>query len=125
MAWHGLTGNQWAKIERLLPQHPRQPKGGRPWVDDRRCLEGILWIAWTGAPWVALPRTYPSYVTCWRRLQAWERQGVFVKLWRVFLSQMDARQRIRWEECIADATFAAAKRGVRKSGKRSGARAAS
>jgi hypothetical protein len=52
----------------------------------------------------------------------WERQGVFVKLWRVFLSQMDARQRIRWEECIVDATFAPAKRGVQKSGKRSGAR---
>ena len=122
MAWHRLTDDQWAKIRPVLPRHPRQPKGGRPWADDRRCLEGILFVAWTGMPWVALPREYPSYVTCWRRLQLWEGHGVFVKLWRVFLSQMDARQRIRWEECIADATFAAAKRGARKSGRPSGAR---
>lgn len=123
MAWHHLTDRQWGKIQLHIPRHPAAPKGGRPWANDRRCLEGILWILWTGAPWEALPRQYGSDTTCWRRLQLWERQGVFLKLWRNFLGQLNRRGRIQWEQCVADATFASAKRGVRTSGKRSGARA--
>ena len=41
-----LSDEQWKKIERLLPQ----PTGrGRPWADNRRVLEGILWVLKTGA----------------------------------------------------------------------------
>ncbi len=50
-----LTEKQWAKIEPLLPPLPEHPKGGRPWCDDRRVLEGILWILRTGARWRDLP----------------------------------------------------------------------
>jgi len=32
----------------------RQPNGRRP-VDHRRVLDGIFWIAHTGAPWRDLP----------------------------------------------------------------------
>ena len=122
MAWHHLTDRQWGKIQLDIPRHRVSRKGGRPRADDRRCLEGILWILWTGAPWAALPRQYGSATTCWRRLQEWERRGVFVKLWRTFLGQLNRRGRIHWEQCVVDATFASAKRGVLTSGKRSGAR---
>jgi transposase len=34
-----LTEAQWKKIAPLLPKHR---KGGRPWIENRRVLEGIL-----------------------------------------------------------------------------------
>lgn len=74
-----LTDEQWAKIEPLLPPHP---KGGRPWCENRRVVEGILWILKTGARWRDLPPQYPSPSTCWRRLGQWEEAGVWLEIWR-------------------------------------------
>ena len=48
--WRGplLTEAQWKKIAPLLPKPPKQRKGGRPWIENRRVLEGILWILRAG-----------------------------------------------------------------------------
>jgi transposase len=125
MAWRKLTDKQWALVEQQLPKAKPKPKGGRPRVSDRQCFEGILWILWTGAPWSELPRQYGSPSTVWRRLRAWEEAGVFLNLWRAFLAQLNDRQKIRWDECFADGSFAPAKKGAPKSAKRSAARAPS
>src|SRR5579864_6418937 len=77
-----LTEAQWQKIAPLLPQPPQHRQGGRPWVENRRVLEGILWILRSGARWQDLPEKYPHPSTCWRRLRDWEEQGVWLKVWR-------------------------------------------
>ena len=46
-----LTETQWRKIAPLLPKPPRHRRGGRPWIENRRVLEGILWILRSGARW--------------------------------------------------------------------------
>jgi transposase len=125
MAWRGLTTQQWHAIRVHLPQPQVSPRGGRPRLDDRRCLEGILWILWTGAQWSELPRRYGSPSTCWRRLKEWEEAGVLLQLWRAFLAQLNDEQKLRWDECFADGSFIPAKKGGRGSGKLSGARARS
>ena len=125
MAWHGVTDTQWEQIREHLPTRPKRPKGGRPPADDRKCFEGILWIAWTGSPWAALPKEYGSPTTCWRRLQEWEADGVFLNMWRAFLAELNDAQKIRWDECFADGSFAPAKKGGEKSERPSAARAQS
>ena len=35
------------------------PRGGRPRADDRKVLEGILWILRSGARWQDLPEEFP------------------------------------------------------------------
>ena len=107
-----LTDAQWAKIAPLLPRHRASQKGGRPRADDRGCLEGILWVLRTGARWRDLPERYPSPVTCWRRLGEWERQDVWLTVWRAFLSELDGRGQLDWSEAFLDATFAPAKKGA-------------
>jgi len=44
-----LTEAQWQKIAPLLPKPRKRPKDGRPWILNRRVLEGILWILRSGA----------------------------------------------------------------------------
>ncbi len=87
-----LTDAQWEKIRSLLPKRPPPPRGGRLWADDRRVLEGILWILHSGARWQDLPEEFPSPLTCWRRLQDWEEQKVWIKVWRAFLGELNERQ---------------------------------
>ncbi|MFC1491969.1 transposase [Nitrospinota bacterium] len=122
MAWRGLTDRQWKHIQPHFPPRKVNPKGGRPWADDRKCFEGILWILWTGAPWSELPRRYGSPTTCWQRLKQWEEDGTLLALWRAFLADLNDRRKIRWDECFADGSFALAKKGATKSGKPRGAR---
>jgi len=108
-----LTDRQWEKIEPLMPKlHRRADKRGRPWMDDRRCMEGILWVLRTGAQWQALPEQYPAPVTCWRRLKLWEEMGVWEKVWRAFLGELDGRGRLDWKEAFIDGSFASAKKGA-------------
>ena len=111
-----LTDKQWKKIEPHLPKQKKNKKGGRPLADNRKALEGILWVLWTGSQWRELPSEYLYYTTCWRRLKRWQKQGVFRKLWRIFLSQLNNKNRLRWEECYIDGTFIQAKKGGKQVG---------
>jgi transposase len=121
-----LTDEQCAKIEPLLPRLPVSKRGGRPWADNRKVFEGILWILRTGAPWEDMPTKYASGSTCWRRLRDWEEQDVWLDLWRAFLAQLDQRGQLDWSECFIDGSFAPAKKGAtawerpRKARERSG-----
>jgi transposase len=120
-----LTDKQWEQIAPLLPPLPKSKKGGHPWAPNRPCLEGILWVLRTGARWQDLPDQYPSPSTCWRRLQMWEEQDVWLEIWRAFLGTLDQRKRLDWREAFADGSFAPAKKGGWESGKPSAGRAQS
>src|SRR5262245_64786542 len=109
-----LSDQQWQKIEPLLPKLKSR---GRPWSDNRRVLEGILWVLKTGARWRDLPKEYPSASTCWRRLRQWEAHGVWLNVWRQFLCELDQRGKLDWSESFLDGSFAPAKKGARASAK--------
>src|SRR4029077_9449901 len=117
-----LTEAQWKKIAPWLPKSPKQRKGGRPWIENRRVLEGILRILRSGARWQDLPEKYPHPSTCWRRRRDWEERGVWLSIWRAFLSELNERQQLQWSESFLDGSFAPAKKGAPESEKPSGAR---
>jgi len=107
-----LTDEQWLLISDCFPVRVPDPRGGRPRANIRRCLEGILWVLRSGARWKDLPRSFPSYVTCWRRFVEWSSNGIWDQAWRRLLEQLDRRGDVNWEQGFADGTFAAAKKGV-------------
>jgi len=51
-----LPDELWTRIEPLLPPEPPKPKGGRPRLDNRIALTGILFVLKTGCPWEYLPK---------------------------------------------------------------------
>jgi transposase len=107
----------WVEIERLLPRRRRRFRyPGRKRLDDRRCLEGILYVLRYGIPWRALPRIegFPSGQTCWRRLDEWERAGVWQALMRRLQARLEEAERIDWGRAVADASLVAVKKGAPK-----------
>lgn len=70
-----LTDEQWAKIEPLLPG--RRGRRGRPAKDNRRFVNGVMWIARSGAPWRDLPRRYGKWGSVHRRFSRWASRGVW------------------------------------------------
>ena len=110
-----LSDTQWLLIADLFPDPPVGPRGGRPRVASRPCLEGILWVLTTGARWKDLPERYPSPATCWRRLQEWTADGRFETAWQKLLKQLDRLKGLDWREVIGDGSFSRAKRGARTS----------
>ena len=114
-SWHQLatiriTDEQWVLVESHLAELPRREGGrGRPWRSDRECLDGILWILKTGAQWKALPKEYPGYATCWRRLRMSEEHDVWKDIWSAVLGALDEKDLLDSEETFLDATFVAAK----------------
>lgn len=111
-----LTDAQWEKIEPLLPKPKPRARGkrrGRPRKPNRAVFEGILWILKTGARWRDLPSDFGvSPSVCWKRLRAWDEEGVWLRLWRAFLSELDQRGRLDWQESFLDGSFAPAKKGA-------------
>ena len=51
-------------------------------------FEGVLWVLRSGARWRALPESFPSPSTCWRRLVDWENDDVPVRIWQAFLDTL-------------------------------------
>jgi transposase len=107
-----LTEKQWAKIAAFLPEPNPSPNGGPRPIPNRRAFEGILWVLRSGARWKDLPKRYPSPSTCWRRLRDWEERGLWLKVWRAFLAELDVRHRLKWVETFADGTFSPEKKGA-------------
>lgn len=79
----------------LLPVVTSSAKGGRPRVDDRAALNGILFVLHTGIPWEDLPQElgFGSGMTCWRRLRDWQANGVWERLHLALLKRLASMTR--------------------------------
>jgi transposase len=114
-----VSDELWEIIEPLLPEEPPKPKGGRPRIDDRAALTGIVFVLKSGIPWEMLPQEMGcgSGSTCWRRLRDWQEAGVWEELHRVLLDRLGEADRIDWERASLDSASVPAKRGAEKPGR--------
>src|SRR5689334_6895960 len=89
----------WQRMEPLLPKPvPRDPRRpGRNRIPDRQVLCGILFVLHTGIQWEFLPQElgFGSGMTCWRRLEEWNRAGVWKRLHQILLDEL-RRARTSW-----------------------------
>jgi transposase/quinol monooxygenase YgiN len=106
-----LSEAQWACIRPLLPA---SKKTGRPRANDRRTLEGILYVLRTGCRWHDLPAAYGSPVTCWRRFVQWEADGTWEQVWRALLETLDMQGKLAWAQAFLDSRYVPVKRGTRR-----------
>src|SRR5271169_5285482 len=119
-----LTEAQWQVLKPLLAPRRRPDGRGRPWRDARAVLNGILWVLRTGAPWHDLPSRYPSYQTCHRRFQQWQRSGLLTQLLQKLAEDLRDRGKLDLSEAFIDASFSSAKKGALVSALQNAAKAA-
>lgn len=113
----------WQIVQPLLPARPdthrrrsRFRRGGRPPVDERAILGGILFVMRTGIPWKDLPAELHCGcgMTCWRYLRDWQRAGVFRKLHALLLDRLNAQEKLDWSRAVADSASVRAVFGGRR-----------
>jgi transposase len=111
-----VSDELWALVEPLIPRRPPAVRGrtGRPRVDDRAALEGILFVLETGIPWKRLPSElgFGSGITCWRRLRAWQQAGVWDRLHQAVLDRLGQQGLLDWSRACLDSVSVRAKKGV-------------
>jgi transposase len=114
-----VSDELWAVVAPMLPVRPPRPKGGRPPVDDRAALTGILFVLRSGIPWEMLPREMGcgSGMTCWRRLRDWQAAGVWERLHHVLLDRLGTANAIDWSRAALDSASVPAKKGALRPGR--------
>ena len=70
-----LTGEQVERLKRYFPK-----ARGKPRVDDRRVLSGILHVLRNGLRWQDAPAVYGPHKTLYNRFVRWSRLGVFARI---------------------------------------------
>ncbi len=113
-----LDEQLWRWIEPLLPKPTRRRRrhpGRRP-LSHRQALTGILFVLKSGVPWEYLPREMGcgSGMTCWRRLRDWQRAGVWERLRRKALCELNGADKIDWSRGVVDSTSVRAMHGGKK-----------
>ena len=79
-----LNDTQWAAIEPLLPD-----LGGKPRVDDRRVLSGMLHRFREGLRWRALPEAYGPRTTVFNRFNRWSQRGLWQNIFAALVACAD------------------------------------
>ena len=110
----------WELIEPLIPSRPapRGP-GGRPRIDDRAALEGILFVLDTGCRWRDLPEQLGCGFghTAWRRLREWHDAGVWDRLHQLVLYELSNIDELDWTRGCIDAVSVRSKKGGELTGR--------
>jgi transposase len=79
-----MSDREWAFFELFVIE--TGPKRGRPGADHRRVLDGVFWIARTGAPWRDLPEEFGKWGSVYRQFRRWSVSG----LWDAILEALNA-----------------------------------
>ena len=69
------------QFERLAPHLPSDTRG-KPRVDDRRVISGIIHVLKSGARWADAPAVYGPKKTLYNRFVRWAAKGVWVDIFQ-------------------------------------------
>lgn len=95
-----LTDEQIALLEPLFPR-----SHGRPRVDDRRVLSGIIFVNRNGLRWRDAPAEYGPPKTLYNRWRRWSGMGVFARMMAGLAAEAEAPRTV-----LIDATYLKAHR---------------
>lgn len=98
-----VTDDLWVRIEPMLDADLPRRMTGRPPVDRRRVLDGILFQLRTDCPWNRLPRVYGDDSTLHRYFRRWVGNGVFVRVWSVLVEACPDLGTLAWSSPAGEA----------------------
>ncbi|QFT74864.1 hypothetical protein FIU92_17975 (plasmid) [Ruegeria sp. THAF33] len=78
MARNLMSDEEWAFFERFILSI-RAPNGRKP-INHRLVLDGVFWIARTGAPWRDLPEEFGKWSSVYRQFRRWTLAGLWEQI---------------------------------------------
>ncbi len=121
----------WAEIKKILDEIDPPRRTGRPRIDGRRALNGIIYRLRTSCQWNHLPEKFGSDSSVHRTFQRWLENGLFEKVWALLVERCDEMSGVVWQWQSADGSMGKARQGgtmldrTRRTGARPGQREAS
>ncbi len=111
----------WDLVAPLLPSFtPRLQGGGTAPLDERAVFTAVVYVLTSGCAWRQLPPIFEvSPATAHRRFTAWTRAGLWRRLHRAALDELDLRGQLGlggeldWTSVIVDAASVRAEGGAR------------
>jgi transposase len=94
-----MSDEEWAFFELFVIV--RGPKRGRPAGNHRLVLDGVFWIARTGAPWRDLPGYFGPWSSVYRQFRRWSMSG----LWDAMLEALNASGAVQSSVQMIDSTI--------------------
>ncbi|MFB7449910.1 transposase [Streptomyces sp. NPDC056194] len=106
---HELTDAEWDFVRPLLPRTSM----GRPRLDDRTMLNGIVWKFRAGVAWRDVPERYGPWASLHTRFRRWATDGTFGRVLQSAQARADAAGDVDWLVSPAASAFACAARSIR------------
>lgn len=103
-----------AQMDRLRPFFPKSH--GRPRVDDRRVLSGIIFINRNGLRWCDAPAVYGPPKTLYNRWKRWCGMGVFARIMEGLASEAAEQKTVMIDATYLKAHRTASSLAVKKGG---------
>jgi putative transposase len=110
----------WERISPILREDaPPTPEshGGRPRIDWRSAVNGIIFRMRSGLQWNQLPEQFGDDSSVHRWFQRRSRNGIFEKVWAVLLQECAELGAVDWKWQAADGMLGKARFGGDKVGK--------
>lgn len=114
-----LDDHLWSRIEPILLEDappPPKERGGRPRIDWRQAINGIIFRLRSGCQWNKLPEHFGDDSSIHRWFQRWSRHGVFERIWAVLVEECDELGAVDWRWQAADGRLGKARFGGEKDG---------
>ena len=92
-----LNEEEWERVRDFLPG--REGHVGVTAKDNRLFINGVIWIARSGAPWRDLPERYGKWNSVARRFRRWAKSGVWKRVFQELSLEADL------EELMIDSTI--------------------
>lgn len=82
-----LRDDQWARIEPFVPGGRKGKRGPRS--NGRLFIDGLLWLARSGARWKDLPERFGPVSRAKQRYYRWLRMGVLMRIFEAVAAEPD------------------------------------
>ncbi|WP_226689719.1 IS5 family transposase [Ruegeria arenilitoris] len=106
-----LTDAQMARLEPFFPM-----SHGKPRVDDRRVLSGIIFINRNGLRWRDAPSAYGPHKTLYNRWKRWSDKGIFARMMAGLATKHGEEKTVMIDATYLKAHRTATSLGVKKGG---------
>lgn len=109
MKFTELTDRQW----NMIKQHvPKPAKTGRPRDEDRKIINGIIYVLVSGCRWSEMPEKYGDDSTANRRLNSWQQKGIWKNILKCAIKSAHKQNKMNLEKISIDSSSIPNKKGA-------------